>query len=269
MVQGEAMMVLLYIGIVVLGLIMGSFLNVVILRFGTGLSISRGRSRCFSCDHELVWYELLPLVSYLIQMGRCRHCGSRISIQYPFVEILTAGLFFLSMREMLGVGLSGILLPLLLTVVSFYVVIIVYDLRHKIIPDMFSYIVALLTLIFASISSPNTILSHIASGVGAFLFFYAFWIFSKGRWMGLGDGKLALSLGFLLGPSATVAGILIAFWSGAIISLILLARERVVNTKLGISMKSEIPFAPFIIFGTLFVYFLHVDMGTLGAFLTI
>ena len=267
------MMVVLYICVSIFGLIIGSFLNVVILRFGTGLKISQGRSKCFSCNHELAWYELIPLVSYIIQVGRCRYCGSRISTQYPLVEVMTAGLFVLSMREIFNFALfdtvSIVSLVVLLSIMSMYVVITVYDLRHKMIPDVFSYSVALLALIFTAVLSPSSLVLHIASGVGVFIFFFSFWFFSKGRWMGLGDGKLALSVGFILGPYGTVAAILIAFWSGAIISLVLVLHERFVNKKLGINMKSEIPFAPFIIFGFLLTFFLHIDMWTLGAFLAI
>jgi leader peptidase (prepilin peptidase)/N-methyltransferase len=187
---------------------------------------------------------------------------------------MTALLFFLSARELVGVmSVSGLqlitLLPLLLTIVSLYVVIVVYDIRHTMIPDMFSYSVALVSLIFAFVLSPSSILFHISAGIGAFLFFYVFWFVSRGRWMGLGDGKLALSLGFLLGPSGTVAAILLAFWSGAIVSLVLLVRDRITNKKLGISMKGEIPFAPFIVLGALLALFAHIDMGTLGVFLAI
>lgn len=264
---------LFFIGITILGLIVGSFLNVVILRFGTGLSIARGRSRCFSCNHTLSWYELLPLFSYIAQIGRCRHCRSHISVQYPLVEILTSLLFLVSALEISGLDMPPIrligVLAVLLISVSLYVVIVVYDLRHKMIPDFFSYSVAGSALLFTLISYPSSVVPHIVAGIGSFLFFYVFWFFSKGRWMGLGDGKLALSLGFLLGPSGAVTAILIAFWSGAIVSLVLVAREKIADRKLGVSMKSEIPFAPFIIFGTLVVFFSHIDMGTLGAFLAI
>jgi len=267
------MMSLFFIGIALFGLIIGSFLNVVILRFGTGLSVSRGRSRCFSCDHTLSWYELLPVVSYVIQMGRCRHCASRISMQYPLVEILTSFLFVVSTRELLSMDVSPLYLMayflILFMIMSVYVVITVYDLRHKMIPDIFSYLASGVALLYVLISSPTLIVTHILSGIGAFLFFYVFWFFSKGRLMGLGDGKLALSLGILLGPSGTVTAILIAFWSGALVSIVLIIRDKIAHRKLGVTMKSEIPFAPFIIWGTLAVFFLHLDMNTIYSWLAI
>lgn len=273
MVQGEAMMSLFFIGIALLGLIIGSFLNVVILRFGTGLSVAKGRSRCFSCDHTLSWYELLPLVSYVIQWGRCRHCASRISIQYPLVEILTSFLFVVSAHKIVVMNISPLwftmYLLILFAFVSTYIVITVYDVRHKMIPDIFSYLASGIALLYILISSPASIVMNILSGVGAFLFFYVFWFFSKGRLMGLGDGKLAISLGILLGPSATIAAILIAFWSGAFVSVFLILRDKIAHRKLGVTMKSEIPFAPFIIFGTLMVFFLHLDINTISSWLAI
>lgn len=266
-------MSLFFVGIAVFGLIIGSFLNVVILRFGTGLSFARGRSLCFSCNHELSWYELLPLVSYVIQLGRCRHCVSRISIQYPIVEILTSFLFVVSAQEILTAEVSPVQLMIYLLVlfalISLYIIITVYDVRHKMIPDVFSYTVALIALVYVLLSSPASFLVHLGSGVGAFLFFYVFWFFSRGCLMGLGDGKLALSLGILLGPSGTVAAILIAFWSGALVSVFLIFREKLTSRKLGVSLKSEVPFAPFIIFGTLVVFFLKLDMNTISSWLAI
>lgn len=264
---------LFFIGTALLGLIIGSFLNVVILRFGTGLSVAKGRSRCFSCNHELSWYELLPFISYVIQMGRCRHCKSRISVQYPLVELLTSFLFVVSVQELLSMDVSSLQLmtysSVLLLFISVYIVITVYDLRHKMIPDIFSYVALGLALLYILISSPASIVMNSVASIGAFLFFYAFWFFSKGRLMGLGDGKLALSLGMLLGPSGTVTAILIAFWSGAIVSVALVLYEKIADRKLGVSMKSEIPFAPFIIFGALTVFFLHLDMNTVSAWLAI
>jgi len=255
------------------GLIVGSFLNVVVLRFGTGLSVSNGRSRCFSCNKTLSWYELIPLFSYIAQMGRCRHCESKISIQYPLIEALTAGLFVVSSFWIIESGFSGIQVisasVLLYIMISVYVIIIAYDIRHTMIPDLFSYSVAFIALLFIFVVSPGSLVINIISGICAFLFFFAFWILSKGKWMGLGDGKLALSLGFLLGPTSSIPALLIAFWSGAIISIIALIYGKIMNRNKGISMKSEIPFAPFIVFGLLITFFLHIDMGTLALWFTL
>ncbi len=256
-----------------LGLIVGSFLNVVVLRYGTGLSVVRGRSRCFSCDHVLTVRDLVPLFSYLLSMGRCRYCGSRISLQYPLVELSTAILWTLVIMWYAPLVLN---VPTMLSItgllifVSLCVAIAVYDLRHKLIPDVFSYTAAGAALVYVvGYMDPMILFWHLVAATGAFLFFYVLWRVSSGTWMGLGDGKLAISTGLLLGPSGALAALLFAFWSGAIISLVIIIVRRLAGAPSTVTMKSEIPFAPFIIVGTLVCLFLRIDMGTIAAVLTI
>lgn len=259
--------------IAVLGLIVGSFLNVVILRFDTGLSMVRGRSRCFSCNHDLSWYELLPLFSFIFQLGKCGHCGSRISWQYPLVELSTALLFVFSFSRAASVGLSLpftiALAALISLIMAIIVVIFVYDIRHKIIPDFFSYLLACAALALSAASDFRGIGYSLLAAIAFFLFFWAFWYFSKGTWMGLGDAKLAVSVGLLLSLSGGTVALLFAFWSGAIVALLLLIWDKISSRKVGISMKSEIPFAPFIIFGFIVVFFSGIDLGTLSSWLAI
>src|ERR1700722_1829653 len=129
-------MILYLFSLFVLGAIIGSFLNVVILRFGTGKSFASGRSKCFSCSHTLFWHDLIPMMSFLLLGGKCRYCGSKISRQYVFVEFITALLFTLA-GYLAGVPMTligSILFSLSLVIISFYVVIAFYDMRHKIIP---------------------------------------------------------------------------------------------------------------------------------------
>src|SRR3989344_3933149 len=122
------------------GLAVGSFLNVLILRTNTGMKLG-GRSRCLSCLKKLEWPDLIPVVSYLVIRGRCRHCGSGISIQYPMVEMLT-GFVFISlayfMNPLAGDAASLIRYILASAFFSVLIAISVYDFRHKIIPDQFS-----------------------------------------------------------------------------------------------------------------------------------
>lgn len=247
----------------------------VILRYGTGLSISRGRSRCFSCDHTLAWFDLIPIVSFISTFGRCRYCSSRLSWQYPAVELLTGALFFITAwqtRDVVnGISILEIISVLvILTIVSIYIAIAVYDLRHMLIPDVFSYTASLVAILYALIITPiDSMFPVLLSGFGAWLFFYLIWRISNGAWMGIGDSKLAISTGFLLGPSGTTSAILMAFWIGAIISLGYMATNYVFKRNGSINMKSEIPFAPFIIIGTLISFFGGVDMGTLAKILTL
>lgn len=265
-----------------LGIAIGSFLNVVIYRYNTGKGIL-GRSQCFSCNRTLAWYDLIPVFSFLFHRGKCRTCKSRISWQYPLVELFT-GILFLGIYF----NYSGLLerVPGLFAYQSIYscieisllVFILVYDLRHKIIPNTFVYTFAFIALIHMFIGL--TPLGHIGIMMPAYTFllagpilafpFYLFWLISGGRWMGLGDAKLALGIGWFLGLSAGGSAILYGFWIGAIVSIAILLLEELVKGKKGkserthrvpkLSMKSEIPFAPFLIAGLLIVFFFRYNI---------
>ena len=195
----------------VLGAVVGSFLNVVILRYGTGRGFF-GRSACFSCWRKLSWFELAPIFSFLFLRGRCRHCDSRVSWQYPLVEFLAGIIFLATFWKFPDVLASGALrLALILSflyylaVFSLLIVIAVYDLRHKIIPDGPVYAFACTALIFLFLTHPpieffrSPAVFDLLAGPLAALPFFFLWFFSGGRWMGLGDAKLALGLGWFLG----------------------------------------------------------------------
>jgi prepilin signal peptidase PulO-like enzyme (type II secretory pathway) len=220
----------------VLGLFIGSFLNVVGSRWQSGIGIG-GRSFCPICRRQLRWYELIPLVSYLIQGGRCRSCSAKISIQYPLVEIWT-GLLFAT-------------LPLLfIPVLCVYVVITVYDFKHKIIPDALVYTSILMAVVYR-IGVDASTLDWLAGPI-IFLFFGGIWLLSKGRAMGFGDAKLGLSLGLLLGAVWGFSAVVMSFWIGAILTLLYMGlshRSALLRGGKRLTMKSEIPFAPFMILG--------------------
>ncbi len=256
----------------VLGLLVGSFMNVVILRFGTGLSISRGRSKCFACGKGLSWYELIPLLSFIFQMGRCRGCLSKISWQYPLVELATALSFVLIYLRTISVATayeSIIAFVLLCALFCIYIAIFAYDLRHKVIPDAFSYSAALIALSLIALEwrlTGTVDLYRVIAGPSLFLFFYFFWFVSHGTWMGLGDAKLALSVGWFLGLWKGIAAILLSFWVGAIISLLIILVQRFRSKRRRLRMKSEIPFAPFILVGFAIAFIWGLDIqGILSA----
>ncbi|MDO8579742.1 MAG: prepilin peptidase [bacterium] len=252
----------------IFGLIIGSFLNVVILRWNTGMSISRGRSKCFSCDKTLSWYELIPLFSFIVQLGKCRVCGSKISLQYPLVELATG---ILLLTTFIIISDSFAIFVLTAIVICLYIVIFVYDLRHKIIPDFFSYTAALIALVIIALewqSSGILDLWKIVAGPSLFLFFYFFWFISRGRWMGFGDAKLALSIGWLLGMWQGIAAILLSFWIGAFFSLLLIFVQGMSQNG-GLSLKSEIPFGPFILIGFFIVFVFHIDIQSILYFLAV
>lgn len=252
----------------VFGLIVGSFLNVVIFRWNTGQSVSHGRSKCFSCDKTLVWYELIPLLSFLIQRGRCRSCGTRFSKQYFMVE-LAAALALPAVFVFYEASLSMQFLAYI--VLCLYIVIFVYDLRHKIIPDFFSYAAAFIGLLMIFLDwqvAGSFDFYRLLAGCILALFFFFFWFVSRGRWMGLGDAKLALSVGFVLGLGQGIAAILLAFWIGAVFALILMAIERL-RGRTGLGFKSEIPFGPFILIGFSVSFFFQMDIQSILYYLAV
>ena len=145
-------------------------------------------------------------------------------------------------------------------------VITIYDLRHKIIPDALSYSAVVLAIIYR-LSLGNFNLLDWLAGPILFLFFASFWFFSRGRAMGLGDAKLALSGGLLLGFSQSLSATTLAFWIGAAVSLLLMLFFRLFNEKERLTMKSEIPFAPFIILGVWISLIYHLDLFHVFAFI--
>jgi len=194
----------------IFGLVIGSFLNVVIFRYNTGKGYG-GRSQCFSCARQLRWQELVPLLSFIFLMGRCKGCRARVSLQYFMVELLTAVVFTLTLAR-LGlfsttfdpglVAYAAASAVFFLFVMAILIVIAIYDLRHTIIPDGLVYTFILLAL--AKVGA-NALLNpgypwfvDIVSGTLLSLFFAGLWYFSKGEWMGFGDAKLALGIGWFL-----------------------------------------------------------------------
>ena len=256
----------------ILGLIIGSFLNVVILRLNTRKSFFgafSGLSACMSCQNKLSWYELIPLFSFLGLKGRCRNCKTKISIQYPLVEfgtgLIFAGIFwklsFLIEQDLLIFTISYIYYAFMF---SLLVVIAIYDLKHKIIPDLLSFIFGAFAFVGLFLFSNfiffihfPTILEFLSGILTAFPFAF-FWFISGGKWMGFGDAKLALGIGWLLGLIGALSGLVVAFWSGAIVGIILviLSKKHKINSM---GMKSEIPFAPFLVLGAFLAFIFELN----------
>jgi leader peptidase (prepilin peptidase)/N-methyltransferase len=253
------------------GAIIGSFLNVLVLRHGVKTIL--GRSACASCGHELETVDLVPIISWLALLGKCRFCGSKISVQYPLVEASTALLFGL-------IGAAPIALPLQLLglpILALLVAISAYDVRHGIIPDAWAYSFAFLSLVFSlayltSLHQLSAFAPLFLAGPASALPFAALWFVSGGRAMGLGDAKLAWGVGWLLGPLYAFVGIVFAFVLGAFISVCILLplsspgfwkflrrfTPTATSRKLswGFTMKSEVAFGPFLATACLIVWFI-------------
>lgn len=230
------------------GLLMGSFINVVVLRTHSGKSFITGRSECPKCHKQLAWYELIPLLSFALQRGTCRGCGKRISVQYPLVELIT-GLLFAGLYVFWGVNstLAVFSLIIWLLVTGLLVASAVYDWRWMLLPDAFMlpaiFISALYVLVLATYFGQNVLL---ARGLGALVFagfFAALWGFSKGKWLGDGDIRLALVMGLMLNTSQLITAVFFSFNIAALASIVLIATKR--KTR-----KDVIPLGPFLIIGT-------------------
>ncbi len=252
------------------GTIIGSFLNVVILRYGTGRTLG-GRSICAVTGKTLRWYELIPIVSFIIQGGRSRYSKTNISLQYPLVEFATGVLFLLTAIKFLP--LMAFKPELYITnllfyffIFSFLIMIFVYDLRHKIIPDSFLYPLAIAIFaamfilpLFLGADINWSIVPALLAGPLVAVPIFLLWSITRGRGMGFGDVKLVIPLGWLLGLSSGFAMLLLSFWAGALaaIPLMLFAGKK---------MKSEIPFGPFIILGFALAFLYNIDMADIGNF---
>ena len=275
------MEILIGIIVFIFGLIIGSFLNVVALRYNTGLSSFCGRSKCFSCGKTLTSKELIPFFSFIFLRGKCLGCGSKISLQYPAVEFFT-GLVFLGIYLMNLSTFQDIYYGIISAI---FIVIAIYDLKHTIIPDGLVYFSAgfgiIGQIIFAFSSNPNglqfTNYLDIFSGIIFFLPFFLLWYFSDGKWIGLGDGKLALAFGCTLGFIRGISAIILGFWIGTIIILSLMVCQRIAKSKAAqnlalnfigktLTMNSEIPFAPFLILGWMTAFFFNIDVLGLQMF---
>ncbi len=262
-----------------LGIIIGSFFFFFILRFNTGKGIN-GRSACLSCGKKLGWFELIPVVSYLIQSGKCRGCKSKVSMQYILVEAVTGCLFalvaariLLPIEETVYSVVTVLNMFISLSAVSLLVVICVYDLRHYIIPDIFSFCFAALALCRLFLYYQTEIFAYpgiidLLAGPLVALPFALVWYVSKGEWMGFGDAKLAVGIGWFLGLTGATSALCLAFWIGAVISIALITLQKYLKKRKKLSMKSEVPFAPFLITGLLIVYFIPMDILSLKPFIT-
>ena len=227
---------------------MGSFLNCLIYRTETKKSFLRGRSFCPKCHHKLSFFDLIPVFSFFVLGGKCRYCHKKISWQYPLVEIST-GLIFLQIfnSQFSILNFQNLInLCLLLLVSCFLILIFVYDLKHYIIPDKFIYPAIGAGLIF-SFRNVNFYSSLLAGG-GLAGFFFLIWLVSRGRWIGFGDVKLGFLIGLLVGFPNVFVALCSASFIGAIMGIGLTLKGKK-------TMKSQVPFGPFLVLGTFIALF--------------
>lgn len=295
-----------YVFLTFLGLVVGSFLNVVILRFGFSES-RQERSHCMSCGTQIRTYDLIPVVSFFILRGKCRSCGSALSVQYPLVELALASLFLLAWHFVPPVltAFSLAAFVALLVFLSALLALVVYDIRHTLVPMPFIYVLlaaALAAPVFQSISiqSIEPLTDAILGGAVLAGFLYALHLGTRGRGMGMGDVYIAGAAGLLLGLFRGIEALMFAVWIGSLfyLGIMLISKlmkiikssrfslapsadaERGANvfaphssategkTHGAITLKTELPFVPFLAVGVLLALFSSLSPLAFGAWLS-
>jgi leader peptidase (prepilin peptidase)/N-methyltransferase len=258
------------------GIAIGSFLNVVTLRYDgehflLDTKMIGGRSHCPHCKATLRWFELLPVASFLLQAGRCRRCGARLSMQYPIIELIS-GLIFVFVPFTLGVGAAagmplavplGIIAALWVLAFEALLVMSVIDIRLGIIPDEVNIFLAVLGIFLVIVSAgyfgmenisflgpyagifggqESIVLARLAGAFFGGAFFGLLIAVTRGRGMGMGDLKLAIPLGLLFGWPDIIFVLVFAFVVGAAAGIFSILRRRS-------TMKGTLPFGPFLALG--------------------
>lgn len=233
---------------IVLGLIVGSFLNVVIHRLPLKQEIVFRPSHCPRCQAAIPFYLNIPLLSYIVLLGRCRSCRAPIAPRYPLVEALTAFSFWLACR-MFGTSLHAAAVAAFL---SLLIALAFIDLEHMILPDELTLGGAALFFAYSFFHPEITPVEAILSGLGGALFFaalfYAYLKVRKIEGLGFGDVKMALLLGLFLGARRLVAAVFLASLSGLLVGLVIIVCKRK-------NLKLALPFGPFLALGAYIALF--------------
>lgn len=239
-----------YLILFLVGLAVGSFLNVVIYRLKLGDSPIKGRSYCDFCHKKIAWFDNVPLISFLFLRGKCRQCHKKIPMDYPLVELLV-GLQFVWVYWLLSVNFhffnswegsySLALLLYWLILFSGSLVIAIYDLKYMVIPDEILWPLVV-------ISFSRLFVSHqwqvVPVAFASMAFIMSLWLLTRKKGMGFGDIKLAFLMGLVLGYPRIIVALMIAFLTGAVVGVILL----LLRIK---KFKSKIAFGPFLLLGML------------------
>lgn len=227
---------LIYAFIAILGLIIGSFLNVVVYRLPKGERIT-GRSKCANCQTVLVWQDLIPILSYLILRRRCRYCKNKISVRYIAIESLTALAFVIFFIKN-GPSASATSIVALFFIAAFLAVLF-SDYFYFIIPDSIIFLALFISLINNFTFNRDTALNHISSALIFGLIFAIIFAVSRGHWLGFGDVKLVVLVGLVFGYPLGFLAVAAAVWIGAAWGLTLIISRRA-------DLKTRLPLGSFI-----------------------
>ena len=277
-----------YLSFFIIGAAIGSFLNVISLRYKPGKKLFGkdvvvGRSHCPHCRKILKWYELVPVFSFIMQKGKCRHCKHKLSWQYPLIEFLSGLIFLFVPIKILNFQFSIFNFQSIIQLFSYPTVIIwtliffifilisLIDFRHYIIPDQLNFSLAILGLFLISIKEKtrtfgmfegsflghysglfglrdNIWVNHFFAALLGMLFFGLIIVLSRGRAMGWGDFKLVGPLGFIFGWPDILMIVFLSFIIGSVFVAPLLIK----GVK---KMKDVVPFGPFLIIASSLTFF--------------
>ncbi len=267
----------------VFGIVIGSFLNVVSMRYNGehfvfDPKVIGGRSHCEHCKETLRWFELVPLFSFLVQGGRCRRCKAKLSLQYPAVEFIS-GLIFVAVPWRLAALTDGGPLALFIAALwtlafLIFLLMSVIDIRIGIVPDELNIALGAVAIALGAslVVSPegsgslmgslgdmfglngNLWTSRVVGAIFGFIFFEFLILVTRGKGIGMGDVKLALPLGLLFGWPDIIPVIMCAFICGALVGIFLIVSKKT-------TMKGVLPFGPFLAFGAAFIFFCGAPMA--------
>lgn len=269
-----------------LGCIVGSFLNVVALRQETEKDLG-GRSHCPACNHQLAWYELIPVISFLVQRGKCRNCKTVIPARYIINELFVGVLYFLTTSFFIKIYASVytitsiwffVALLLLLIIISYVAVMVIYDIQTKLVPLIWFVGLVVFSCIYLTIpyisgaaslvSLWDTVIFHV-SGIIIALPFFVLWLISKGRWMGFADIEIIAWMGMFFGIYIGTSAVLISFYIGAVFGILFMIIKLLKGIPYTTIRQTQIPFTPFLFLGWFITVIYMFNMFTLlsGLFL--
>jgi prepilin signal peptidase PulO-like enzyme (type II secretory pathway) len=246
---------LLMLLIFVFGLCIGSFINALVYRLYNDLPIGKARSMCVYCKKQLKWYHNIPLISYIFLFGKCSFCKKKISWQYPLVELITGVLFILTFYHFnILENFNFIVLLFYCFIILLLIIIFLFDLKYMIIPDLISIpgiIIIFLFQIYFAINSGdflNNILKILLAGVVCGGFFAVQYSLSKGKWVGSGDIRLGILIGFILGWPMGIVALFLSYIIGTIYAIpVLILKKK--------NLKSQVPMGVFIVLAIFVVMF--------------
>jgi len=215
----------LFVSVLLLGLAIGSFLNVRIHRVPSQMSVVSPGSRCPSCGYGLTWADNIPVVSYALLGGKCRSCRAGISIRYPIVELITMGVFVL---HFLVLGPQPLLVPRLLFACAM-IVLFAIDLEHHLLPNVITLPGTVIGFMFSFVNPPgwkDALIGILVGGGGLFLIAEGYYRIRHEEGLGMGDVKMLAMIGAFLGVKMVILTFVLSSLVGGVIGAILIASRR-------------------------------------------